>query len=91
MKGRFPTDGLGTEVQGLLNSGAGIEEKRQQGVIALAFDCRTIRLSENRGDIVLVHNTDFRFECLLGGNAQDRGALGHGQWFTVGDELEKAV
>jgi len=51
---RFPADTLGSQVQRFLNAGAGIVKNRQQGVITLAFDLRSIRLGENRADLLLV-------------------------------------
>jgi hypothetical protein len=53
-----------------LNASAGVIEKGQESVIALAFEFYAIRLCENRSDLVLVQVRGFHCDGLFGRDTQ---------------------
>jgi hypothetical protein len=84
-------DRLRTHIECLLDPGTAIEEKAQQGVIALSLRLRAVWLSQYGGYLVQIQRTSGRLNATLGGNAYYFGALCDSHWVAACDKGKEAA
>jgi hypothetical protein len=74
-----------------LNARAGVVKEREQGVIALAFDCGTIWLRQDCSHLMLLQIAEFTLTSTLHRNAEYFRALACGQGLAIDQERKKAT
>jgi hypothetical protein len=75
-----------TDIQGFLNTGAGVVKEAKQRMIALAQQSRLIGLRQNGRNLFLLQITDRAFGLLLGGDMKDLCAQACRGRLAIGNE-----
>src|SRR6185312_8664122 len=88
---RGKPNSIRAEPESLLDAGTGIVQERQQRVIALPVDRCSVRLSQDRSDLIAVKILERPLRCLLGRDAQNGGALSGRERLAISEEaVERA-
>jgi hypothetical protein len=87
----FEANRIGAQVERFLYSRAAVVEEREQGVIAHTFECRTIRLSQDRRHFRRVQIAWFRNRSALYRDVEYFDALGDRSGIPGRNEVQEAA
>jgi hypothetical protein len=90
MARRFQAKSARAKIQSFLNSCARVVEQREQSMVTLALDCRSVRLRQDRGNLIRLQIADLALCRAFYRNTKHFHALSGSQWIPVNQESKEA-